>query len=164
MNSVRGSTASEKPVWSLLGAPLDPSIETDARDCDEGDSILLCTDGLVSTVGDEQIATILRKDQPAESACREFVALASARGTTADGTAVVVRRTNTPSLSEQAAGHAIIEAILGASSGSEPDVVRMSREDSATSKASLKARDNFAATANAPFPVRRFSSLGESSL
>jgi protein phosphatase len=53
------------------------------------DRLLLCTDGLTSTVGDEGIASVLRASASPEAACRALVDAALARGAPDNVTALV---------------------------------------------------------------------------
>ena len=47
---------------------------------DDGDQLLLCTDGLTETVDDKTIADVLRKAKSSQSCCEELVDLALAGG------------------------------------------------------------------------------------
>lgn len=55
----------------------------------EGDRLLLCTDGLTGLVPDEQTAALLRANHDPEAACRALVAAANDAGGTDNITAVV---------------------------------------------------------------------------
>ena len=84
------SSPAGKQLWSCLGAGRKPSVETDARDYDEGDSLLLCTDSLYRHVSEDRIAAVLGHDCTAEAACRELIALARDAGASDDITAIVI--------------------------------------------------------------------------
>jgi protein phosphatase len=57
---------------------------------EEGDKLLLCTDGLWGLVGDPELAKVVQTNPPAES-CQKLVALALERGGPDNITALVLR-------------------------------------------------------------------------
>lgn len=63
----------------------------EALPLEDGDSILLCTDGLFSMVPEADILAIVRDSTP-EEACRKLVELAKKNGGEDNVTAVVVRK------------------------------------------------------------------------
>ena len=72
----------------------DPSVEVDT--CSEqlrpGDIILLCSDGLVSYVRDDELTRIVLEQPDPQKACEQLVALANERGGS-DNISVIVART-----------------------------------------------------------------------
>ena len=71
---------------------VDPRVEVDgaAEDLEEGDLLLLCSDGLYSMVGHDEIAAVLEGGDP-QPASRAMVDLANARGGHDNITVVVAR-------------------------------------------------------------------------
>lgn len=63
---------------------------------EDGETLLLCSDGLTEMVEDETIAKVLAAKEPAETACRRLVALALEAGGK-DNVTVVVARYQIPS-------------------------------------------------------------------
>jgi serine/threonine protein phosphatase PrpC len=68
-------------------------VEADAQEVplQDGDCLLLCTDGLTDMVGEEKIVQVLAGGDPAETACRRLIEEALAAGGKDNVTAVVVR-------------------------------------------------------------------------
>lgn len=60
-------------------------------DLEEGDSIMLCTDGLIKHVSDDRIATVLGEDTTAEAMARTMVNEALGGGGTDNVSVIVVR-------------------------------------------------------------------------
>jgi PPM family protein phosphatase len=71
----------------------DPAVEVDTRSeqVEPGDVVLLCSDGLVNHVTDEEIAQAVLPARDPDAACEELVALANQRGGRDNITVVVVR-------------------------------------------------------------------------
>ena len=71
----------------------DPSVEVDtfAEQLEPGDILLLCSDGLVNHVRDEEIAEIVLEQQNPHRACEQLVALANKRGGRDNISVVIVR-------------------------------------------------------------------------
>lgn len=71
----------------------DPAVEVDTRSeqIEPGDVVLLCSDGLVNHVSDDEIAKAVLSAQDPDVACEELVALANQRGGRDNITVVVVR-------------------------------------------------------------------------
>ena len=64
-----------------LGAGTDKlEFDTHHRDVDDGDRLLLCSDGLTKVASEEDIASSLTANPASEDACRALVELALARG------------------------------------------------------------------------------------
>jgi protein phosphatase len=59
-----------------------PSVEVDVHEMalQNGDRLLLCTDGLTEVVGDREIAAVLARPVPPDAACRALLDLALAAG------------------------------------------------------------------------------------
>jgi PPM family protein phosphatase len=90
-NDGQGSVR-RRTVWSFIadgGETVKPQVTE--VDLQLGDTLVLCTSGLVKDIPDEQIAELLNNDPPAEDACRRLVQAAQERGGQADMTVIVVR-------------------------------------------------------------------------
>ncbi|HEU4324896.1 MAG TPA: Stp1/IreP family PP2C-type Ser/Thr phosphatase [Roseiflexaceae bacterium] len=76
----------------------DPSVEVDTRSeqLKAGDLVLLCSDGLINTVRDEEMARIATDQPDPERACEQLVALANERGGSDNISVVIVRVESTP--------------------------------------------------------------------
>jgi serine/threonine protein phosphatase PrpC len=81
-----------RTLWSFIGdngRNLNPQVsETELR---IGDTLVLCTRGLVQGVSDRRISELLDNDISAEEACRQLVAAAHDVGGIEDMTVIVVR-------------------------------------------------------------------------
>ena len=71
----------------------DPSVEVDtlSEQLEAGDVVLLCSDGLVNHVRDEEIARIALAQPDPNRACQQLVALANERGGRDNISVVIVR-------------------------------------------------------------------------
>jgi serine/threonine protein phosphatase PrpC len=71
----------------------DPSVEVDtlSEQLEPGDVVLLCSDGLVNHVRDEEIAMIALEQPDPDRACEQLVALANERGGRDNISVVIVR-------------------------------------------------------------------------
>lgn len=81
-----------RTLWSFIGdnaKNLNP--QTTEIDLRVGDTLVLCTSGLVQEVADERIAEVLDSDPPAKDACRRLVGAAHESGGTEDMTVIVAR-------------------------------------------------------------------------
>jgi PPM family protein phosphatase len=93
---VRSEDAESHPQRHILTAALGsgrdiiPDVPETPALLEEGDILLLCTDGLWGVVGDPEIASIVRSNPPAES-CRGLVNLALERGGPDNVTVLVLR-------------------------------------------------------------------------
>jgi len=82
---VRSQDAQKHPQRHILTAALGASREVDADipetplTLEEGDILVLCTDGLWSVVGEQEIAETVKAEEPAE-ACTKLVSMALDRG------------------------------------------------------------------------------------
>lgn len=79
------SEVAEHPMSHVLtralGAPTDTLVsDTHHRDLEDGDRMLLCSDGLTKVASEADIAATLDAHPTSESACRALVELALARG------------------------------------------------------------------------------------
>ena len=80
---------------SAIGSPeMTPAVSE--LTLEQGDLLLLCTDGLTKHVSEEQIASVLARTPNAEASCRELIDLALAGGGR-DNITVVVAHTLTTS-------------------------------------------------------------------
>jgi PPM family protein phosphatase len=93
---VRSEDAESHPQRHILTAALGsgrdvtPHIPEHPVPLEEGDCLLLCTDGLWGLVGDPELSTVVQTNPPAE-ACQKLVALALERGGPDNITAMVLR-------------------------------------------------------------------------
>lgn len=88
---------------SLLGCdPEHFSPQTDKRQLQLNDTLLLCTDGLTHHLTDQEILELLTPQQDARTTCRALVEAANAAGGR-DNTTVVVARFRDASASEESA-------------------------------------------------------------
>jgi protein phosphatase len=79
-------------VTNLLGGAAEGvRVELHSLDLHDGDTILLCSDGLTEMVPDERIADILREEDDPRLACERLVAEANAAGGEDNVTAVVAQ-------------------------------------------------------------------------
>jgi serine/threonine protein phosphatase PrpC len=71
----------------------DPAVEIDTRSeqLEPGDTVLLCSDGLVNHVTDEEIARVVLARRDPDTACEELVSLANQRGGRDNITVVIVQ-------------------------------------------------------------------------
>jgi protein phosphatase len=74
---------------SAKGGPIEPDVQELALQ--DGDSLLLCTDGLTEMVQEDRIAEVLRSGELAEKACQQLIDDALAGGGKDNVTVVVVR-------------------------------------------------------------------------
>jgi len=63
-----------------LGIPGEIEVENTEFETGEGDRILMCTDGLTSMLTDDDIASLLMRDEPAQKIAELLVAEANKRG------------------------------------------------------------------------------------
>jgi serine/threonine protein phosphatase PrpC len=95
----RGRMTAEEASSSALQSVLiraigiEPEVDVDANDelLMEGDTVLLCSDGLTRELSDEQIAAILGENEDAQEAADSLVDLAKRAGGGDNITAIVVR-------------------------------------------------------------------------
>jgi protein phosphatase len=93
---VRSEDAESHPQRHILTAALGsgrevtPHIPDQPFPLEEGDILLLCTDGLWGVVGDPDLARIVQSNPPAE-ACHKLVALALERGGPDNITVLILR-------------------------------------------------------------------------
>jgi protein phosphatase len=79
-------------VTNVIGGPDEGvSAEINKLIVRDGDTLLLCTDGLTEPVGDDAIAEVLNQHADPETACRRLVDLALSAGAPDNVTAIVVR-------------------------------------------------------------------------
>ena len=79
-------------LMQALGGPeseCNPSVHD--YSLEDGDRLLICTDGLTQMVAEEEIENILQTSDSAQSACRSLVALALSSGGQDNITAIVAR-------------------------------------------------------------------------
>ncbi len=79
-------------IYRSLGAQAEVEVDMFIEAVEEGDRILLCTDGLSGSVGDDEILRIVQTFDPAESV-RQLIARANAAGGPDNITAIVVHVT-----------------------------------------------------------------------
>lgn|ERR1700722_1556562 len=95
---VRPEDAESHPQRHILTAALgsgrevDPDFPEAPYTLEDGDSLILCTDGLWSLVSEQEIANVIRSNSPADS-CRTLVQSALDRGGPDNATVIVLRVT-----------------------------------------------------------------------
>lgn len=86
--------AASHPQRSLVTRAMGhkPSVDVDyqLRKLEQGDVVLLCSDGLYIPVGEEEIRQVLNAYEP-QDACRDLIALANKAGGPDNVTAIVIR-------------------------------------------------------------------------
>jgi len=98
---VRSEDAESHPQRHILTAALgsgrevDPDFPDQPLALEEGDQLVLCTDGLWSLVGEQEIAAAVRSHAPAKS-CNALVAMALDRGAPDNVTVLVLRFSSDP--------------------------------------------------------------------
>ena len=83
--------ASPTVLTRCVGRELIAAIDRLSRPVEQGDALVLCTDGLHGVVSDEDIAACVTAEDDPERACRALVDAALARHTTDNVTAAVIR-------------------------------------------------------------------------
>jgi len=95
---VRSEDAESHPQRHILtaalgsGADIEPDIPDSAVLLQKGDTLLLCTDGLWSLVGEQELGLVVPAATPAQS-CRKLVDMALERGAPDNVTVLVLRIT-----------------------------------------------------------------------
>lgn len=96
---VRSEDAETHPQRHILTAALGSGTETaadvsqDAVDLQEGDTLVLCTDGLWGVVGEQEVAATVKANTPADS-CAAIVRMALQRGGPDNITVQILRVTS----------------------------------------------------------------------
>lgn len=87
-------------LWNVLGGKSDVKLTAEVRSVilEEGDTIVLCTDGLHRHLDDERIINVLEAHASARSACEAFVKLANDGGGDDNITVIVARPVPPPGL------------------------------------------------------------------
>ena len=83
-------SATSSPPLSAPGETSSPTGRTILFMLEEGDSLLLCTDGLWSLVAEQDLASVVRSNTPAE-ACAALVQMALERGGPDNVTVLILR-------------------------------------------------------------------------
>lgn len=80
-------------LWNVLGGNSNDEVVAEARrvDLEDGDRIVLCSDGLHRYVNEEMLAEVLSVTEDPESACRTLVDFANASGGKDNVTVVVAK-------------------------------------------------------------------------
>jgi serine/threonine protein phosphatase PrpC len=91
-----GSSAMQNVLVRALG--IDPTVEVDVSEelVLEGDTVLLCSDGLSRELSDDQIASVLREYDDAQRAASRLVDLAKQAGGGDNVTVIVLRHATKP--------------------------------------------------------------------
>lgn len=98
---VRSEDAESHPQRHILTAALGsgrdvaPQIPDEPVAVEDGDTLILCSDGLWGLIGDQELGTVSRENSPAE-ACLQMVKLALDRGGPDNITVIVLRMTAQP--------------------------------------------------------------------
>lgn len=115
-------------ILQALGPDEQVRVDLSHQVLRRGDVLVLCSDGLTSTVKRQEIAEVVGRDDDLERACRELIAMANERGGP-DNITAVVARFDGPGLAEpditDPTGYAAFEAgegeaLLAAAAG-EPE-------------------------------------------
>lgn len=77
-------------ITRALGAMDDVDVDVEEQPMEDGDMILLCSDGLTNMVDDETILSIIEDSQSMEDACSKLIKLANENGGKDNITAVLV--------------------------------------------------------------------------
>lgn len=67
-------------VTRALGGEAEVVVDVSEIELEEGDRLLLCSDGLTTMLADDDLAEFLSRDEPIESICRELVRESNRRG------------------------------------------------------------------------------------
>jgi PPM family protein phosphatase len=93
---VRSEDAETHPQRHILtaalgsGAEVAADVSQEALTLEDGDTLVLCTDGLWGVVNEQEVASVIGKKNPAD-ACRELVKIALQRGGPDNITVLVLR-------------------------------------------------------------------------
>jgi protein phosphatase len=79
-------------LTNVVGARDETDVEVEERDLEEGDLLLLCSDGLHGTLGDEGISQVLAGGGPVEQIAERLVVAALDQQATDNVTALLIRR------------------------------------------------------------------------
>lgn len=74
------SSPQRSMLYRALGTEVKIEVDTDSQTLQEGDILLVCSDGLTNHVDDSELAHVVLKNKEPQVACRELVALANQRG------------------------------------------------------------------------------------
>ena len=87
-------------LWNVLGGKSDVELTAEVRSVvlEEGDAVVLCTDGLHRHLDNERIVNVLEANASARSACEAFVKLANDGGGDDNITVIVARPVPPPGL------------------------------------------------------------------
>lgn len=103
-------------ILQALGPDEQVRVDLSHQVLRRGDVLVLCSDGLTSTVKRQEIAEVVGRDDDLERACRELIAMANERGGP-DNITAVVARFDGPGLAEpditDPTGYAAFEAEEG---------------------------------------------------
>jgi len=91
-----GTSTFQNVLVRALG--IEPAVEVDASEelVMEGDTVLLCSDGLTHELSDSQIAAVLRENGDAQEAADRLIELAKQAGGGDNVTAIVIRPAQKP--------------------------------------------------------------------
>jgi protein phosphatase len=106
-----------------LGTQDQVDVDADEQVLLEGDTVLLCSDGLTHMVSDPEIASILATVEPAQAAADRLVELANTNGGQDNVTVIVIRAlAETVGLMERLRGRPKTVRKPGPASGGKPGV------------------------------------------
>ena len=78
-------------ITRAIGLSAEEKVDLFEKPWDEGDILLLCTDGLYSAVDDQEIARVLREEADLDQACRTLYDIASTGGSMDNISVVLVK-------------------------------------------------------------------------
>ncbi len=96
-------------ITRAIGVSSDVEVDSMSLDLDEGDQVLLCSDGLSGVVDDDAIATELSREAPLGETVQHLVALANENGGP-DNITVLLLRYGTPPTRDASAGEQAVPA------------------------------------------------------
>jgi serine/threonine protein phosphatase PrpC len=108
-------------VTRAIGVSGDVEVDTHTIDIRDGDSILLCSDGLTGHVGDDDLMTVLERGDDEKATLETLIAKANAAGGSDNITGVLLRFGDRPETADAAAPD---EAADEEDAGARPVLVR----------------------------------------
>ena len=89
--AVAAATQQRHALLRALGPEADVRADVNCTPVEPGDVVLLCSDGVWSAIGDEELATIVSDARDLRAACSRLLALANERGGRDNATALLAR-------------------------------------------------------------------------
>jgi protein phosphatase len=89
--TVAAATRQRHALLRALGPEADVRVDVASMPVEDGDIVLLCSDGVWSAIGDDELAAIVGDARELRAACSKLVALANDRGGRDNATALLAR-------------------------------------------------------------------------